>query len=218
MYVISKKLMKQTYFNYNLNPNLSIDDYFVGTANIKAFNFLIKDININNKFLLIGPAKSGKSHLSNIWQQKNQAIKYINNIDFILNKKQNILIDNLLDNINEEEIFHLINHSLLNKLKILITSSDLLINYKFKLNDLSSRINTFHNIKISLPDDEMLMNLMIKLFHDKQIIIKNSEIFEYIIKRVNRSYEKVFVLIDNIDKLLLQKNKQLTIPLIKELI
>lgn len=210
--------MKQTYFNYNLNPNLSIDDYFVGTANIKAFNFLIKDININNKFLLIGPAKSGKSHLSNIWQQKNQAIKYINNIDFILNKKQNILIDNLLDNINEEEIFHLINHSLLNKLKILITSSDLLINYKFKLNDLSSRINTFHNIKISLPDDEMLMNLMIKLFHDKQIIIKNSEIFEYIIKRVSRSYEKVFVLIDNIDKLLLQKNKQLTIPLIKELI
>ena len=218
MYIISKKLMKQTYFNYNLNPNLSIDDYFVGTANIKAFNFLIKDININNKFLLIGPAKSGKSHLSNIWQQKNQAIKYINNIDFILNKKQNILIDNLLDNINEEEIFHLINHSLLNKLKILITSSDLLINYKFKLNDLSSRINTFHNIKISLPDDEMLMNLMIKLFHDKQIIIKNSEIFEYIIKRVSRSYEKVFVLIDNIDKLLLQKNKQLTIPLIKELI
>ena len=218
MYVISKKLMKQTYFNYNLNPNLSIDDYFVGTANIKAFNFLIKDSNINNKFLLIGPAKSGKSHLSNIWQQKNQAIKYINNIDFILNKKQNILIDNLLDNINEEEIFYLINHSLLNKLKILITSSDLLINYKFKLNDLSSRINTFHNIKISLPDDEMLMNLMIKLFHDKQIIIKNSEIFEYIIKRVSRSYEKVFVLIDNIDKLLLQKNKQLTIPLIKELI
>ena len=59
---------------------------------------------------------------------------------------------------------------------------------------------------------------MIKLFHDKQIIVKNLEIFNYIIKRVGRSYENIFTLIDQIDKLLLQKNKQLTIPLIKELI
>ena len=62
------------------------------------------------------------------------------------------------------------------------------------------------------------MNLMIKLFNDKQIIVKNPEIFNYIIKRVDRSYEKVFILISKIDKLLFEKNKQLTIPLIKELI
>ena len=50
------------------------------------------------------------------------------------------------------------------------------------------------------------------------ISFKNPEIFNYIVKRVNRSYDNVFKLINNIDKLLLTKNKQLTIPLIKELI
>ena len=86
------------------------------------------------------------------------------------------------------------------------------------MKDLSSRLKVFSNIKIELPDDELLINLMIKLFYDKQIIVKNPEIFNYIVKRVHRSYENVFNLIDRIDKLLLQKNKQLTIPIINELI
>ena len=90
--------------------------------------------------------------------------------------------------------------------------------YNFQLNDLSSRLKSFLICNIDLPDDELLINLMIKLFHDKQIIIKNDEIFNYILKRVHRSYEKIFLLINKIDELLLKKNKQLTIPIIKELI
>ena len=67
-------------------------------------------------------------------------------------------------NINEENIFHIINHCHFHNLKILITSSQFnLSNYQFKLNDLSSRLKTFINIKINLPDDELLINLMIKL-------------------------------------------------------
>jgi len=103
-------------------------------------------------------------------------------------------------------------------LNILIISNISLFDYQFELKDLSSRLKTFINIKINLPDDQLLMNLMIKLFNDKQIIVKNPEIFNYILKRVDRSYEKIFILIDKIDKILFEKNKQLTIPLIKELI
>ena len=218
MYFIFKKLMKQFFFNYHLYPNFSIDNFFIGNANLEAFNFLIKDNSINDKTILIGPHKSGKTHLSKIWQEKYNAIKYNQNLGHIIEKKQNILIDDLFYEMNEEEIFHIINHCHFHNLKILITSSELINNYHFKLHDLSSRLKTFVNIKINLPDDELLINLMIKLFHDKQIIIKNPELFNYIINRVGRSYEKVFNLIDKIDKFLLQKNKQLTIPIIKELI
>jgi chromosomal replication initiation ATPase DnaA len=135
-----------------------------------------------------------------------------------LNKKLNVLVDNFFKDTNEEDVFHIINHCNLNNLNILIISSVSLLEYEFKLKDLSSRLKTFTNIKINLPDDLLLMNLMIKLLNDKQIIVKNPEIFNYIIKRVDRSYEKVFILISKIDKLLFEKNKQLTIPLIKELI
>ena len=130
-----------------------------------------------------------------------------------------IITENKLNNnINEEDIFHIINHCSSINCNILITSNMNLNEYTFQLKDLSSRLKTFININIDLPDDELLVNLMTKLFHDKQIIVKNPEIFHYIIKRVDRSYEKIFHLIDKIDNLLMKKNKQLTIPIIKELI
>ena len=31
--------MEQSYFNYNLRPGLSIDDFFVSSSNKKAYNF-----------------------------------------------------------------------------------------------------------------------------------------------------------------------------------
>ena len=210
--------MEQSYFNYNLKPNLSINDFFVGSANEDAYYSLIKSNKFSNKLSLIGPKKSGKTHLSLIWKVRFDAINYKENLNEVISKKRNILIDNLLDGIVEENIFHIINHCDLNKLKILITSDRSFNNCKFRLKDLSSRLKIFTKIKIDLPDDELLINLMIKLFHDKQIIVKNHEIFSYIIKRVDRSYEKIFNLINKIDILLLKKNKQLTIPLIKELI
>ena len=209
--------MEQKYFNYNLKAHLSIDDYFIGDSNKNSYDHLINN-NFSKNFFLNGPNKSGKSHLGLIWKKKFHAISYNNNLKQILDKKSNVLIDNFLKNSSEEDIFHTINHCNLNNLNILIISSVSLFDYEFELKDLSSRLKTFINIKINLPDDQLLMNLMIKLFNDKQIIIKNPEIFNYIIKRVDRSYEKVFILINKIDKLLFEKNKQLTIPLIKELI
>ena len=210
--------MEQKYFDYSLKPKLAIDDFFVSSSNIKTYNLLLKKNKKYKNFLLIGPPKSGKTHLGLIWKNHFNALKYEDNMQDILDHKKNIFIDNLFISIHEEEVFHIINHCNINNLNLLITSHKPLNNYKFNLKDLSSRLKTFIPIKINLPDDELLINLMIKLFHDKQIIIKNPEIFYYIIKRVNRSYDKVFTLIDQIDKLLLQKNKQLTIPIIKELI
>ena len=61
------------------------------------------EYNKSNNFFLFGPKKSGKTHLSLIWQNKNNAIKYNNNMTEILNKKRNILIDDMFFDLNEEE-------------------------------------------------------------------------------------------------------------------
>ena len=210
--------MEQKHFNYKLKPNLAIDDYFVGNSNKKSFNILIQNNYKNNNFYLYGPNKSGKTHLGLIWKKKFDALIYNNNLDEIINYKRNIFIDDIFKNIIEEDIFHLINHCNLNKLNLLVTSSISLNEYIFQFKDLSSRLKTFINITIDLPDDELLMNLILKLFTDKQIIIKNPEIINYILRRVDRSYEKIFLFIEKIDKFSLIKKRQLTIPLIKELI
>jgi len=210
--------MKQSYFNYNLKPGLAIDDFFVSNSNRKAYNFILNKNIDNKKILLIGPNKSGKTHLGKIWQKNNEAISYENNFEIILDHKNNIFIDDFLDNINEEQIFHLINHCSINKLTILLTSNKEMFDHNFFLQDLLSRIKTFHALRIDLPDDDLIINLMIKLLHDKQIIIKSEEIFHYILKRIERSYEEIFLLIENIDKLSLEKKRELTIPLIKKLL
>lgn len=209
--------MEQTFFKYNLKSHLTIDDYFVSNSNRFSYNTLIKDQN-NNNFFLYGPTKSGKTHLGSIWKKKFDALIYNNNLEEIINCKKNVFIDDIFLNIIEEDVFHLINHCYLNNLKMLVTSNNFLYEYIFKLQDLSSRLKTFINIQIELPDDELLINLMVKLFKDKQIIIKNPEIFNFILRRVQRSYEKIFLLIEKIDKLSLMQKRQLTIPLIKELI
>ena len=210
--------MEQSYFNYNLKPGLAIDDFFVSTSNKKAYSFILNKKIDNKKILLIGPNKSGKTHLGKIWQKNNNAVSYENNFEIILNYKKNIFIDDFLKNINEEKIFHLINHCSINKLTILLTSKKEVFEHNFLLKDLVSRLKTFNLLRINLPDDDLIINLIIKLLHDKQIIIKNKEIFHYILKRIERSYEEIFLLIENIDKLSLEKKRELTIPLIKKLL
>ena len=210
--------MEQSYFNYNLKPGLAIDDFFVSTSNKKAYNFILNKKIDNQKILLIGPNKSGKTHLGKIWQKNNNAVSYENNFEIILNYKKNIFIDDFLKNINEEKIFHLINHCSINKLTILLTSKKEVFEHNFLLKDLVSRLKTFNLLRIDFPDDDLIINLIIKLLHDKQIIIKNEEIFHYILKRIERSYEEIFLLIENIDKLSLKKKRELTIPLIKKLL
>ena len=64
----------------------------------------------------------------------------------------------------------------------------------------------------------MCKMLMVKLFYDKQIIIKNNDIFDFIFKRLSRTYFDIYIFVEKLDRLSLEKKRQLTIPLIKEII
>ena len=86
------------------------------------------------------------------------------------------------------------------------------------LPDLISRLKSFYHIKIDQPDEEMCKIFLTKLFYEKQIIIKNKEIFDYIFVRVNRTYYDIYLIVEKLDKLSLEKKRQLTIPLIKEIL
>ena len=209
-------MIKQKSFNYKFKNNDNNElNFFVNKTNFYAFNALIK--NDTKCFFLYGPKKSGKSYLSKIWLKQNNAIEYNNNYELLLDLHNNILIDNLIF-YDQEKIFHIVNHCILNNLKILITS-DIKINaIYFKFNDLSSRLKTFSNLEIYQPNDEMLLAILTKLLVEKQFIIKSNEIFEFILRRVDRSYQGINEIVKKLDILSLEKKRQLTIPLIKEIL
>ena len=207
----------QKFFKFETKNELDLSSFFVNETNNEAFSSINKKYLAENIFL-VGPKKSGKSHLANIWKNNNDAIFFNNNFDKILSQNKNVLIDDLFINLNEEMLFHLINHCKSNNLIMLITSEINLFDYNFKLPDLLSRLKTFNHAKIKKPDDEILVNVLTKLLIDKQFIIKNNEIFDYLLNRIHRTYEEVYNIVKKMDKMSLEKKRQLTIPSIKELI
>ena len=52
----------------------------------------------------------------------------------------------------------------------------------------------------------------------EKYIIKNNEIFDFIYKRLSRTYLDIYIFVEKLDRLSLEKKRQLTIPLIKEII
>ncbi len=206
---------KQKIFSYNFNKSIEENNFFVNKTNNEAFNILI---NSSTKLLfLFGPKKSGKTYLSKLWSKKNQAIHLNNKYELFLDNKKNILIDDFLI-YDEEKVFHIVNNSILNNIKILITSNKKINEIKFKFKDLSSRLKTFSYVEIKQPDDEMLLTILTKLLIEKQFIINSNEIFEYILRRIDRSYFGIYNLVSKLDVLSLEKKRQLTIPLIKEIL
>ncbi len=206
---------KQQIFNFNFNK-LNNLDFYVNDTNKDAYNLINNAENTN--IFLKGPKKSGKSILSKIWLKKNNAIEYNNNIETIINNKKNILIEKIDKSLNEENLFHILNHSKLNNLSILITSILEIDEINFSLIDLISRLKTFTYCKINQPDDDMLINILTKLFIEKQFIINSEEIFQFILKNAKRSYQDMYLIVKKLDALSLEKKRQLTIPLIKEIL
>ena len=64
----------------------------------------------------------------------------------------------------------------------------------------------------------MLITILTKLLIDRQFIIRSNDIFEYILRRVDRSYQGINEIVSKLDILSLEKKRQLTIPLIKEIL
>ena len=100
---------------------------------------------------------------------------------------------------------------------VLITSKKAINLYKFKLEDLKSRVNSSLNISIRLPSDDLISVILAKNFSDKQIKVEKKHI-DYIIKRIDRSYEKISQFILTLDKYSLKKGKPFSLKLIKEVL
>ena len=208
---------QQKIFNYKFSSRNDHENFFVNQTNQKAYDITTLE-KFNQNIFLCGPKKSGKSYLANIWKDFNNAIYYNNNFSKINDTKKNVVIDDALGNASDESLFHLINHCKLNNLKIYFASSVNINTYNFKFIDLYSRLREFTYLQINEPDDEMCKMLMVKLFSDKQVIIKNQEIFDFIFKRLARTYLEIYNFVEKLDRFSLEKKRQLTIPLIKEII
>jgi len=108
------QMNEQIFFDFKTNSLFDINNFFVNQTNVKAFS-LISNSNFLENIILVGPRKSGKSHLANIWRNNKKALIFKNNIDEIISQNKNVLIENLFYDLDEEKIFYLIKNKLSEK-------------------------------------------------------------------------------------------------------
>ena len=199
------------------------EDFYVSPSNQEAYDFInswprwIKKI-VN----IFGPSGSGKSHLASILKNKTSYLKInsneLNEKIFTRYKiKEALIIENLDEKISEKLLFALWNVAMQDNKYLMITSKKPIASYKFKLKDLTSRVKSSLIIGIKLPSDDLISVIIAKSFSDKQIKVEKKHI-DYIIKRIDRSYEKISQFILTLDKYSLKKRKPFSLKLIKEVL
>ena len=217
------KDLNQLLLDFKYKENFKDEDFYVSNSNFYAFKLVNSWPKWEKNFLNIcGEKYSGKSHLTNIFLKNFKGIK-INAASFKnknlqeLKVYENIILDNLDFNIDENLIYSLFN--LIDQdNKYLIINSEIPINeINFKLGDLRSRTKNCLIAKIEKPDDELMFALILKNFSDRQIVI-DKKLIDFIIKRVDRSYGKIFEFIYKIDELSLKKKKPIDFKSIKDVL
>ena len=213
--------LNQLILNFDYDQNFKDQDFYVSKSNEFAFKLLNSWPKWEKNFVnLIGEKFSGKTHLINIFLKKFNGIKIeANEIDNEFLKKikafENIIIENLNDKIDENLLFTLLNIIDQDNKYIILTSKNPIVDYSFKLNDLNSRSKNFLLCNIEKPGDDLMFALILKNLSDRQISI-DKKLVDFIIKRIDRSYGKIFDFIYKIDKISLKRKKPIDFKIIKE--
>ena len=217
------KTLNQLLLDFDYKQNFKDDDFYVSQSNYYPFQLINKWPNWEKNFVNIsGEKHSGKTHLTNIFLKKFSGIRIeanaLNNENLKKIKTyENIVLEDLDLHINEKIIYTLFNIIDQDNKFLLITSNKPISEINFKLDDLRSRTKNCLLAKIENPDDDLMFALILKNLSDRQITL-DKKLIVFIIKRVERSYDKIFEFIYKIDEIRLKKKKSIDFKIIKEVL
>ena len=214
-------MSQQLIFNFPFKKNYLSQDFYVAKNNFNAFKLIESWPNWPGRFVnIFGPKGCGKTHLANILMSKIQCLlipaeKLEKNFKQI-KTKECLIIDDFDNNIKEKLLYSIINMAFQDNKYLIISSPISLKKFKINLKDLNSRFTSFIDIGIGLPTDDLIRVILTKNFSDKQIAISKN--IDYILKNIDRSYEKINLFTNSIDTLSLSKSKPINLQLIKDVL
>ena len=216
-------MSEQLIFNFPFKKNYLKQDFYVSKNNFNAYKLIESWPKWPSRLInIFGPTGCGKTHLVNILKSKIQSIiissnKISDEILKIYKTKECLIIDDFENNIEEKTLYSIINQAYQDNKYLIISSSISIKKFETKLLDLKSRFSSFIDIGIDLPTDDLIRVILTKNFSDKQIQVSQKNI-EYILKNIERSYEKINTFSNSIDSLSLTKAQPIKLNLIKKVL
>ena len=221
--------MIQKTLNLSLNYKIQFDDIkslsFSDEVRNKSDEFLSSD---NHCLILKGDElinsyifqaiynnleKKFKCIFISMKDNKSEVLKDLDNFSHIFIDSFNECFEN---KISEIDLFNLYNSSKVNNCKLILRENSL-TQKNILLPDLKSRINS--NIELVIPrltDKDKKLIIEIELIK-RGLSIKEKNL-DFIMNHSSRNLETLQTLVNKLDKLTMERKKNISIPLIKELI
>lgn len=195
-------------------PSLAEADYLVGEGNKLAYAHILSFPNWPGPLtLLLGPAKSGKSHLARIWAERAGASYATPETAEDLSRQGGtdplVVEDADRAGYDEAALFHLLNQSMRDGRPLLLTARETVANWPFRTDDLKSRARLAAQFSVASSNDIQLSQMFVKLFGDRQVTV-DPKIIAYLVARMERSPEEAVALAGMIDRMALARGTAIT--------
>ena len=204
---------------------MEAEDFLVTPSNREAVGWLDRWPDWPAPCLtLYGPSGSGKTHLAQVWQARAGATGLTHNdlaategprggAAFTLDDAEQ-MVGNA---VAEESLFHLYNRLRESGGFLLLTAATPPAQWGIVLPDLRSRILAAPAVALGVPDDELLIGLLIKQFRDRQIAVGEG-VLTFLLLRVERSPAALRALVERLDRESLAEGRRITIPLVRQIL
>lgn len=171
--------------------------------------------------ILAGPPGSGKSHLAAIWRNTSGAVA-INpqkgsDAARAAEKAPVLFEDADRVGFDDTELFHVINSVRENGTSLLITTRQCPASWPVLLPDLRSRLKAATVVEIGEPDEDLLAQVLMKLFADRQLYM-DDKLVSYIVARMERSLDTAQILVERLDRLALSRGTRISRSLASEVL
>lgn len=199
-------------------PQYGREAFMVGASNSAALRLIETWPDWPSPIVLLsGPTGSGKTHLAHIWAEHAGA-RILEGAGLGLDTLPDLrpggalVIENVdAGPVPEAALFHLVNRAKELGVSLLLTACEPADLWRVDLPDLRSRLRLATPVALGAPDDELLRNVLVKLFVDRQLVV-DRPVVDYLTARMERSLSFAGRLVRALDAAALAAGRRITRP------